>query len=168
MAPKIRMAAMWLKVSLGPRNATATAFSTASVAPALVASAAMNGAVFETIFNVFFKLNYAKTYDGVLATPMGISEIAIGELLWALMRATLYAVAMFVIGLVLRFGTGAEALAWGILFVVMPLSGTFYPVSALPGSAEGTAVTGLDSSPVQPAAGPGCQPHDRPGSIQDV
>jgi len=69
----------------------------AYVAPALVASAAMNGAVFETIFNVFFKLNYAKTYDGVLATPMGISEIAIGELLWALMRSALYAVAMFVI-----------------------------------------------------------------------
>ncbi|HSJ00485.1 MAG TPA: ABC transporter permease [Patescibacteria group bacterium] len=69
----------------------------AYVAPALVASAAMNGAVFETIFNVFFKLNYAKTYDGVLATPMGISEIAIGELLWALMRSALYAVAMFVL-----------------------------------------------------------------------
>lgn len=69
----------------------------AFVAPALVATAAMNGAVFETIFNVFFKLNYAKTYDGVLATPMGITEIAIGEMLWALMRASLYAVAMFVI-----------------------------------------------------------------------
>jgi lipooligosaccharide transport system permease protein len=73
----------------------------AFVGPALVASAAMNGAVFETIFNVFFKLNYAKTYDGVLATPMGITEIAIGELLWALMRATLYAVAMFVLMLVM-------------------------------------------------------------------
>jgi lipooligosaccharide transport system permease protein len=69
----------------------------AYVAPALVATAAMNGAVFETIFNVFFKLNYAKTYDGVLATPMGITEIAIGEMLWALMRSTLYAVAMFLI-----------------------------------------------------------------------
>ena len=34
----------------------------------------MNGAVFETIFNVFFKLNYAKTYDGILATPMGITR----------------------------------------------------------------------------------------------
>ena len=69
----------------------------AYVAPALVATAAMNGAVFETIFNVFFKLNYAKTYDGVLATPMGITEIAIGEMLWALTRAALYAIAMFVI-----------------------------------------------------------------------
>ena len=73
----------------------------AFVAPALVATAAMNGAVFETIFNVFFKLNFAKTYDGVLATPMGITEIAIGEMLWALMRAALYAVAMFVIMLLM-------------------------------------------------------------------
>jgi lipooligosaccharide transport system permease protein len=72
----------------------------AYVAPALLATAAMNGAVFETIFNVFFKLNYAKTYDGVLATPMGITEIALGEMMWALMRAALYAVAMFVIMLV--------------------------------------------------------------------
>jgi ABC-2 type transport system permease protein len=44
-----------------------------------------------------------------------------------------WVIALFVIGLVLRFGSGAEALAWGILFVVMPLSGVFYPVDALPG-----------------------------------
>jgi len=43
-----------------------------------------------------------------------------------------WSVALFVIGLVLRFGNGAEAFAWGILFVVMPLSGVFYPVAALP------------------------------------
>ena len=85
----------------------------AFVAPALLATAAMNGAVFETIFNVFFKLNYAKTYEGVLATPMGIAEIAIGEMMWALMRAALYAVAMFVIMLVL----GLILSPWGLLIV---------------------------------------------------
>lgn len=42
-------------------------------------------------------------------------------------------IALLVIGFVLRFGSGAEALAWGILFVVMPLSGVFYPVDSLPG-----------------------------------
>lgn len=42
-------------------------------------------------------------------------------------------IALVVIGLVLRFGAGAEALAWGILFLVMPLSGVFFPRSALPG-----------------------------------
>ncbi len=86
---------------------------TAFVAPALLATAAMNGAVFETIFNVFFKLNYAKTYEGVLATPMGITEIAIGEMLWALMRAALYAFAMFVIMLVF----GLILSPWGLLIV---------------------------------------------------
>ena len=85
----------------------------AYVAPALLATAAMNGAVFETIFNVFFKLNYAKTYDGVLATPMGITEIALGEMMWALLRSLLYAVAMFVIMLV----AGLVLSPWGALMV---------------------------------------------------
>ncbi|MDQ1680809.1 MAG: type transport system permease protein, partial [Frankiaceae bacterium] len=43
-----------------------------------------------------------------------------------------YAIAFGVIGLMLRYGSGAEAFAWGILFVVMPLSGVFYPITALP------------------------------------
>ena len=43
-----------------------------------------------------------------------------------------WVIALFVIGLVLRFGSGAEVLAWGIFFVIMPLSGVFYPVNALP------------------------------------
>ena len=43
-----------------------------------------------------------------------------------------WSISLFVIGLVLRFGQSAEVMAWGILFVVMPLSGIFYPVDALP------------------------------------
>jgi ABC-2 type transport system permease protein len=43
-----------------------------------------------------------------------------------------WVIALFVVGLILRFGNGAEALAWGIMFVVMPLGGVFYPVEALP------------------------------------
>ena len=41
------------------------------VAPALLASSAMNGAVFDSTFNIFFKIKYAKLYDSVLATPLG-------------------------------------------------------------------------------------------------
>ena len=43
-----------------------------------------------------------------------------------------WCIAMYVISFVLRFGTGAEILAWGILFIVVALSGVFYPVDALP------------------------------------
>jgi lipooligosaccharide transport system permease protein len=71
------------------------------VAPALLAASAMNGAIYETTGNVFFKLNYAKTYDGVLATPMGVRDVAVGETIFALMRGSVYAVAFVSIMLVL-------------------------------------------------------------------
>jgi ABC-2 type transport system permease protein len=68
-------------------------------------------------------------------TSMGIALLPIV----AVLLAAGWAVAMFVIGMVLRFGTGAEALAWGILFVVMPLSGVFYPIESLPGGLQPVA-----------------------------
>jgi lipooligosaccharide transport system permease protein len=77
----------------------------AFVAPALLAQSTMNGAISETIFNVFFKLNFEKTYDAVLATPLGVGDIALGELMWAMMRATVYAIAfigvMWALGLLI-------------------------------------------------------------------
>jgi lipooligosaccharide transport system permease protein len=52
----------------------------------------MNGAISDGFFNVFFKLNFQKTYDGILTTPMRVPDVACGEMLWALGRGTLYAV----------------------------------------------------------------------------
>jgi lipooligosaccharide transport system permease protein len=74
------------------------------VAPGLLAAAAMNGAVFDTTFNFFFKYKYAKTFDAMLATPLGPTDIALGELGWAMLRGTMYSGAflffMAVLGLV--------------------------------------------------------------------
>jgi len=68
-----------------------------------------------------------------LAYSFNITTVGFGLIPIALiLLAVGWAIALFVIGLVLRFGAGAEAFAWGVLFVVMPLSGTFYPVSSLP------------------------------------
>jgi lipooligosaccharide transport system permease protein len=61
------------------------------VAPALLASSSMNGAIMESTFNVFFKLNYQKTYDAILATPMSVGDVALGEIGWALIRGGMYA-----------------------------------------------------------------------------
>lgn len=52
-----------------------------------------------------------------------------------------FCMSMFVIALVLRFGNGAEILAWGVLFIVVALSGTFYPVDALPGAFQPISLT---------------------------
>jgi ABC-2 type transport system permease protein len=47
-----------------------------------------------------------------------------------------FCMSLYVIALVLRFGNGAEILAWGVLFIVVALSGTFYPVDALPSALQ--------------------------------
>jgi lipooligosaccharide transport system permease protein len=75
------------------------------VAPGLLAMSTLNGAIAESIFNVFFKLNFTRTYEGILATPLGIRDIAIGELVWSLMRGGMYVIAflgvMLALGLIL-------------------------------------------------------------------
>ena len=71
------------------------------VAPALLASAAMNGAINESTFNFFFKLNYNKTFTSILSTPLSPGDIAVGELGWALIRGGLYAIGFMGVMLVL-------------------------------------------------------------------
>src|SRR6185436_10986367 len=43
-----------------------------------------------------------------------------------------WVIALLVMALVLRFGNGAEILCWGLLFVIVALSGAFYPIEAMP------------------------------------
>jgi len=64
----------------------------AFIAPGLLAASAMNGAVFDSTYNVFFKLKYSRLYDAMLATPIGPVDIALGEIGWALIRGGLYSV----------------------------------------------------------------------------
>jgi lipooligosaccharide transport system permease protein len=70
---------------------------TAYVAPGLLASSAMNGAIFDSTFNVFFKLKIAKTYDAVLSTPLTPNDVALGELAWSLTRGATYSAAFMVV-----------------------------------------------------------------------
>ncbi|MHB1596204.1 MAG: ABC transporter permease [Streptosporangiaceae bacterium] len=81
------------------------------VAPALLATSAMNGAVMDSTFNVFFRMKYAKLYDSALATPMRPDEIALGEVGWALIRGGLYAVAFMVVMLAMGLVHSAWAIA---------------------------------------------------------
>jgi lipooligosaccharide transport system permease protein len=80
------------------------------VAPAMLAAAAMNGAVYEST-NIFFKMKYGKVYDGVLATPMEPNDVASGEIAWSLLRGGAYAAAFLLVMAVL----GLISSPWGIL-----------------------------------------------------
>jgi lipooligosaccharide transport system permease protein len=71
------------------------------VAPALLASSAMNGAIYESTFNLFYKLRYAKTFETVIATPVGVEEVTLGEVIWAVARGGLYSMGFLVFMLAL-------------------------------------------------------------------
>jgi lipooligosaccharide transport system permease protein len=60
--------------------------------PALLATSAMNGAIFDSTWNVFFKMHFAKLYQGMLATSLGTLDVAIGEIGWAMFRGMIYAI----------------------------------------------------------------------------
>ena len=81
------------------------------VAPAMLAASAMNGALFDSTYGLFFRMKYAKLYDVVLATPLRPWDVATGEITWALLRGTAYS-AGFVIVMV---AMGLPSSAWTLL-----------------------------------------------------
>ena len=99
---------------------------TAYVAPGLLAASAMNGAVYESTFNIFFKMKFGKVYDGMLATPISPRDIAIAEITWCQTRGFLYAAAFL-----------AVMAAMGLLF--SPLAVLALPGAVLIGFAFGAA-----------------------------
>ena len=135
------------------------------IAPALVAISMMTAAFFECTFGSFVRMYYQKTFDAIIATPVDVDEVIMGELLWGATKSTLYTVV--VLGVITAFGLVTYPLALlvipfsflaGLLFAglgmmftavspnidtlsyptslyitpMMLISGTFFPLSALP------------------------------------
>jgi len=103
------------------------------VAPGLLAVSSMNGAMYDSTFNIFFRLKYAKLYDSVLATPIRPAQVASGEIGWALLRGTAYALAftlvMLCLGLVHSWWTVFAvpvAVLIGFSFAAIGMTGTTY------------------------------------------
>ncbi|MEZ4461538.1 MAG: ABC transporter permease [bacterium] len=101
----------------------------AFIGPGLFASAAMNGAVFETTYNMFVKMYFAKLYDAFLCTPAQIKDIAFGELMWAVTRSLIYGFGFFVVLAALTFA--------GYPILKSPLAILLIPASALIGMTFG-------------------------------
>jgi len=135
------------------------------IAPALVAISMMTAAFFECTFGSFVRMYYQKTFDAIIATPVDIDEVIMGELLWGATKSTIYTV--IVLGVITAFGLAtyplvllvipfsflAELLFSGLgmmftavspnidtlsyptsLYItpMMLISGTFFPLSAMP------------------------------------
>ena len=85
----------------------------AFIAPALLATSAMNGAIYDSTMNVYFKLKHDRIYHGMLATSLGPMDVALGEISWALLRGLSYAIGFMAIVTPL----GLIPSMWGILAI---------------------------------------------------
>ncbi|HZK59515.1 MAG TPA: ABC transporter permease [Cryobacterium sp.] len=83
----------------------------AFIAPALLAVSAMNGAIYDSTWNVFFKMQFAKLYEGMLSTSLGPLDVALGEISLALLRGGIYATGFMLVMQVL----GLNLSWWALL-----------------------------------------------------
>jgi lipooligosaccharide transport system permease protein len=70
------------------------------VVPGMMAYSAMFAASFETTIGSFSRFSFQKTWDAVLATPVSLLELLLGEALWAACKALFSAVCVLAVGLV--------------------------------------------------------------------
>jgi lipooligosaccharide transport system permease protein len=95
----------------------------AFLAPGLVAVAAMNGASFEVTYNAFVRMNFEKTYESMLTTPIQPEDVLAGEVLWAVTRALIYGGIFWLVVAAL----GLAPLPWSLLAVpLVPLTGLLF------------------------------------------
>jgi len=103
---------------VGPVDAGAGPVSYAAyIAPGLLATSAMNGAIYDSTINVFFKMRFAKLYDAMLATSLGPMDVALGEIAWSLLRGGIYSTGFVGVMLVM----GLLSSWWALLAVPVAL-----------------------------------------------
>jgi len=110
----------------------------AFLAPGLVAVSAMNGASFEVTYNSFVRLNYEKTYESMLTTPVQPDDLLAGEVLWAVTRASIYGGCFFAAVAMVGLAPLPTSL-WAL--PVIPLTGLLF---AALGLAFSLRITSMD------------------------
>lgn len=86
------------------------------IAPGLIASSVMNAASYETTINTFVRIHFDRVYEAMMATPVTVEDIVVGEIMWAMTRSTIYSIVM--LGVVTALGLTHS---WYAVFV--PLIG---------------------------------------------
>jgi lipooligosaccharide transport system permease protein len=83
----------------------------AFLASGLLASSSMNTASFEGLYSVYTRMVPQQTYDGMLATPVDVDDIVLGEMLWCATKGLISASAI----LLVAAGLGALS-GWQLVF----------------------------------------------------
>jgi len=86
------------------------------IAPALIAITVMNSSFFENTYASFVRMYYQKTFDAMMATPLTVEEIILGEIVWGATKAVIATgIMMAVIG-------GFGLIRWPEGLLLLPLA----------------------------------------------
>lgn len=120
----VTMGALWNIWSRNLSNLFTTPLTTAEFLVAQIASSIIKALLTFIIVSIILKLAFG--YD--------LLELGIANLASFFVNLCFFAFAtgLIVLGLIFRYGTRIQALAWSIIFLFQPLSAVFFPVSVLP------------------------------------
>ena len=89
------------------------------LASGVVASSAMTTVSFEGMYSVFTRMVPQKTYDAMMATPMDIDDIVLGESIWAALKGLLSAIAILIVAALLGAVPGGWMALWALPVVFL-------------------------------------------------
>ncbi len=93
------------------------------IAPGLVASAVMYSAAFETTYGSYTRLSTQGTFEGILMTPVGVTDLSLGEVTWGATKGLISGLIM--LGALPFFGV-VPSLWAGALVPILFLEGLFF------------------------------------------
>jgi lipooligosaccharide transport system permease protein len=93
------------------------------LAPALVAIAVMTGSFFECTYSSFVRMYYQKTFDAIIATPVGVEEVIAGEIVWGATRATINATVVLVVVVATMAALGLSFSPFFLLMILLAFVG---------------------------------------------
>jgi len=106
------------------------------LASGIVASSAMNTATFEALYSAYTRMTQQQTWAGMLAAPLDVDDIVLGEMIWAGSKSVISAGAILAVATLLGVVHGWSviwiipiALLVGICFAAMALVVTSVSVS---------------------------------------
>ncbi len=86
------------------------------IAPGIVAAYAMFSASSECTYGSFVRMNYQRTFDAIIATPVNMEDVVAGEVFWGATRSLLTSIAILIV--IAAFGL---VNSWWA-FLVLPLA----------------------------------------------
>lgn len=94
----------------------------------ILSTSAMNAATFEGLYLAYTRMEVLKTWDGMLAAPLGIADVVLGEILWMGTKSLISA--MLILAVASVFGLTAGWLALWALPIAL-LAGICFGAMAL-------------------------------------